>query len=205
VTAIPTPEYSPSTAHSPQQEAAIRPSAPARRVFRSLALLTLVAGVVIAASSETASALLPLALLFLLGVGGWLAVIDFRTHLLPNWLIFPSIAVVAVLLALQWASTGNGEPVLRASICAAVTFVVYLAMSLGGSLGQGDVKLGLLLGLALGWAGWSAALAGPVIGFVLGGIVALVLLTRGRGRSSHLAFGPYLIVGALIAAVQHFL
>ena len=202
---IPVPGQGSAAGRDVRRDAAVRPSAWSKGVFRTLALLTLVAAVVIVSASETASALLPLALVFLLGVGGWLAVIDVRTHLLPNWLIFPSIAVVAVLLALQWASTGNGEPVLRAGICAAVTFVVYLAMSLGGSLGQGDVKLGLLLGLALGWAGWSAALAGPVIGFVLGGLVALVLLARGRGRSSHLAFGPYLIAGALIAAVQHFL
>lgn len=136
-------------------------------------------------------------------VGVWLAVIDFRTHLLPDWLVLPTGAVVVALLVLDGIGRGDAGTVLRAAACAGLVFLVYSAMAYWGSLGFGDVKLGVVLALVLGWAGWDAALAGPVLGFVLGAVVAVVLLATGRGSKSHLAFGPYLIAGALIVLIRH--
>jgi leader peptidase (prepilin peptidase)/N-methyltransferase len=60
-----------------------------------------------------------------------------------------------------------------------------------------------VLGLVLGWAGWETALAGPVLGFVLGAVVAVILLVAGRGTKYHLAFGPYLIAGAVVVLIRH--
>ena len=136
-------------------------------------------------------------------VGVWLAVIDFRTHLLPDWLVLPTGAVLVILIVVDGIGRGDAGAALRAAACAGLVFLVYSAMAYWGSLGFGDVKLGVVLALVLGWAGWDVALAGPALGFVLGAVVAVVLLAMGRGSQSHLAFGPYLIAGAIFVLIRH--
>jgi leader peptidase (prepilin peptidase)/N-methyltransferase len=140
---------------------------------------------------------------YLTVVGVWLAIIDWRSHFLPNWLMFPSYAVVLCLLAMHWIATSDPTAVLRAVITAALTFALYSAMAFWGSLGGGDVKLGALLALVLGWASIDTAIAGPILGFLLGAVVAIILLVLGRSKTAHLAFGPYLIAGALLALARH--
>jgi leader peptidase (prepilin peptidase)/N-methyltransferase len=67
------------------------------------------------------------------------------------------------------------------------------------SFGFGDVKLGGLLGGYLGWFGWLYVYYGIFGGFLLGAVVAVALLaTRRASLKSALAFGPMLILGALI-------
>ena len=64
------------------------------------------------------------------------------------------------------------------------------------------MKLAGTLGGLLGWWGWWTALYGLLTGFILGGLVAAVLLVSRRAdRRSHLSFGPALIAGAYIWAV----
>ena len=64
------------------------------------------------------------------------------------------------------------------------------------------MKLAGTLGGLLGWWGWWTALYGLLTGFILGGLVAAVLLVSRRAdRTSHLSFGPALIAGAYIWAV----
>jgi leader peptidase (prepilin peptidase)/N-methyltransferase len=67
-------------------------------------------------------------------------------------------------------------------------------------LGFGDVKLAGLLGLLMGWLGWGPVIVSVLAAFVIGGLSALILLVAGRAsRSSHIAFGPSMILGALVA------
>jgi leader peptidase (prepilin peptidase)/N-methyltransferase len=64
------------------------------------------------------------------------------------------------------------------------------------------VKLAGVLGGLLGWLGPMSAMLGLLSGFVLGGIVAIVLLAaRKADRRSHLSFGPAMIAGAYLWAV----
>jgi len=77
---------------------------------------------------------------------------------------------------------------------------VSLALAyLRTGLGLGDVKLGAVIGLWLGWLDpWMLAF-GLCIGVFLGGIAALFLLiTRRASRKDPMAYGPYLIAGALL-------
>jgi leader peptidase (prepilin peptidase)/N-methyltransferase len=68
-----------------------------------------------------------------------------------------------------------------------------------GAFGLGDVKLLVGVGLMLGA---ERALSGVLFGLVLAGVVLLVLLvTRRIGRRSYVPFGPFLILGALWAAL----
>lgn len=81
---------------------------------------------------------------------------------------------------------------------AAGTFVVLAALAIigRGALGGGDVKMMAVVGL---WLGQDVVLA-TVIGFILGGVGAVaLLLLRKAGRKDFFAFGPFLIIGVLVA------
>lgn len=128
--------------------------------------------------------------------------IDLREHRLPNRIVVPGLVVGLVAAGLSWAVTREAPLV---PLGAAVATAGLLALlSLGGGLGMGDVKLAALLGLAS--PAMAIALAAPVTGFLLGGVAASILMIRGllagRGREtrrSHLAFGPYLLLGYWVA------
>jgi leader peptidase (prepilin peptidase)/N-methyltransferase len=141
------------------------------------------------------------AYLWLAAVGVTLAVIDIETLRLPDRLILPSYPVGLVLLAIpaDWAALGRA--VLAAAITGGAAFLLALLAPRGG-LGLGDVKLLGLLGLFLGWLGWGVLVVGVALGFVLGAVAAAgMLASRRAGLRDHLAFGPWLIAGALVAVV----
>ncbi|GAA1630353.1 prepilin peptidase [Georgenia ruanii] len=137
-------------------------------------------------------------------VGTVLTVIDWRTHRLPDRIVLAG--TVGVLLVLVTAAaTGDAWAVLGRAVAAAlVSLVGYFVLALlrSGGLGLGDVKLGGLLGLWLGWFGWAHVLTGVLAAFVLGGVIALVLLvTRRASRGSAIAFGPWMVLGAAVTTV----
>jgi leader peptidase (prepilin peptidase)/N-methyltransferase len=146
--------------------------------------------------------LLP-AYLYLGAVGAALTLIDLDVHRLPDLLVLPSYPIAFLLLLVPTVVTGHWGWLLRAALAALLLFVVYLVLALvspgGGGLGFGDVKLAGLLGLLLGWLGWGQVLVSVLAAFLIGGVVAvLLLLTRRASRSSHIAFGPSMILGAWV-------
>jgi leader peptidase (prepilin peptidase)/N-methyltransferase len=149
--------------------------------------------------------LLP-AYLYLGAVGGVLAQIDIDVHRLPDVIVLPSYPIAFVLLLVPTVVTGQWGWLLRAVLAGLALFTVYLVLALvspgGGGLGFGDVKLAGVLGLLLGWLGWGPVVVSVLGAFVIGGVLALILLLAGRaGRSSHIAFGPSMIVGAWVAVM----
>lgn len=125
-----------------------------------------------------------------------LAAIDLDVHRLPDRLTLPAIPALAMLLTLEW----DAHRLPRALLCAVLAALVFLLLALAvpGGLGLGDVKLAALLGLPLGWWGYPVLVQGLAGGFVIGGIVSLVLvLARRATRHSHVALGPSLLLGAL--------
>jgi leader peptidase (prepilin peptidase)/N-methyltransferase len=125
--------------------------------------------------------------------------IDIREHRLPDAIVLPAGLAVAALFGLAAALTGHTASLGRAACGGLALFAVYLTLRAlhPAGLGGGDVKLAALLGLVLGWHGWAPLAAGAAAGFVLGGAAAVVLLALGRaGRDTHLAFGPWMILGA---------
>jgi leader peptidase (prepilin peptidase)/N-methyltransferase len=147
--------------------------------------------------------LLP-AYLYLGAVGAALTQIDIDVHRLPDIIVLPSYPIAFVLLLVPTVVTGQWGWLLRAVLAGLALFTVYFVLALvspgGGGLGFGDVKLAGVLGLLLGWLGWGPVMVSVLGAFVSGGVLALVLLVAGRaGRSSHIAFGPSMIVGAWVA------
>jgi leader peptidase (prepilin peptidase)/N-methyltransferase len=75
-------------------------------------------------------------------------------------------------------------------------------MASGGQVGGGDIKVAGLVGLLLGWLGWRTLITGACAGFVLAAVVSAVLLAARRiTRHAAISFGPYLLGGALLAAL----
>lgn len=134
-----------------------------------------------------------------------LGFIDLSVRRLPNTLVLPGYPLAAVALTVCSLLTGHWTSLLWAAICAAATFVVYLALALltrhQEGLGLGDVKMaGVVAGL-LGWLSPMGALLGMLTGFILGGVMAGVLLLARRRRDSHLTLGPAILAGAYIWCV----
>jgi leader peptidase (prepilin peptidase)/N-methyltransferase len=90
------------------------------------------------------------------------------------------------------------------SVCAAILILLlvrwlYRVLRHHEGMGLGDVKLFGLLAAFLGF--WSATLA-LFVGVLIASIYAVVLLARGKvGTMSKLAFGSFLAIGGLIAAI----
>jgi leader peptidase (prepilin peptidase) / N-methyltransferase len=135
---------------------------------------------------------------------GWtllvVAVIDARTRRIPNRLTYPLTPALALLLVLAAVLEGAPGAGVRALLGGLTAFGALLGLALLSprGMGMGDVKLAAFIGLGLGYLGWSHVLAGLFGAFVLGGVVAIVLvLLRQRGRRDPLPFGPYLAAAAL--------
>ncbi|MGN6681211.1 MAG: prepilin peptidase [Streptosporangiaceae bacterium] len=138
-------------------------------------------------------------------LGVALAAIDIAVKRLPDPLTLPAYPILIALLAVAALVSGDIAALGRALLgCLALSgcFLV-LALVRPGQLGGGDIKLAGLTGLVLGWLGWPALVAGAALAFVLSAIVGLALLaTRRVTLQSAMSFGPFLIGGAVLAALM---
>jgi leader peptidase (prepilin peptidase)/N-methyltransferase len=135
-----------------------------------------------------------------------LLLVDARQHRLPDRLVLPAAGCALVSLALAAMVRGDWAALGRAVAAAGVVFAIFCVAAVvsPASLGFGDVKLAGLLALYLGWLGWGHVFYGIFAGFVLGALVAVVMLASRRvSLKSHIALGPALITGALLVAAVH--
>ncbi|MFJ4168825.1 prepilin peptidase [Paenarthrobacter sp. NPDC089714] len=140
-----------------------------------------------------------------------LTVIDVRSHLLPNRIVFPSYGVAGILLLAAALLSGSrmdgalaGIPGLGVLAGAAALWVLYFLLRLvyPPGMGFGDVKLAGVLGLYLGYLGWGHVFAGTFLAFLLGGLWGLVIIVTRRGSlASAIPFGPFMLAGAAAAMV----
>jgi leader peptidase (prepilin peptidase) / N-methyltransferase len=142
------------------------------------------------------------AFLYLAAISIALVLIDLDLHRLPNRIVLPSYPVLAALLLLPSVLDRDWRSVLHAAIGAAALWAFYflLMMINPNGMGYGDVKLAGLLGMFLGWLGWSQLVVGAAAGFLLGGVLSVLLLAFRRvGRKSMIPFGPFMLAGAWLA------
>ncbi|GHE11939.1 prepilin peptidase [Streptomyces alanosinicus] len=119
---------------------------------------------------------------------------------LPNVLTLPAGGGTLILLT---AAALAGEPgsLGRAAAAAAVLTAVFLLMAFTGAMGLGDVKLAPAIGALLGWSSWTALFWGAGAGFVVGAVSEVARMAVGRARRTHVSFGPYMVIGALVVSV----
>ena len=142
--------------------------------------------------------------------GVWLAIVvllaalfvyDIRWMLLPNKLVLPLGVLVVVYRAIE-VINGAGVAETTASMLLGTLiggglFYVLFQVSGGRWIGGGDVKLGFVMGSLLGPA---AALTGLVVAFYASAVfVVPLMLAKKLSRKSKVPFGPFLIVGFLVA------
>jgi prepilin signal peptidase PulO-like enzyme (type II secretory pathway) len=140
-----------------------------------------------------------------LAIGVGLAILfayDQKWFLLPDVVTFSLVALAGVFAVIEVAQASDHLAAVW-SIVGAVAILsgVYLMLwwvSKGRWVGFGDVKLGLVLALLLG--DWRLAFIALFAANLIGCLVILPGLMSGvLTRTARVPFGPFLIVGALVA------
>ncbi|KRD52582.1 MULTISPECIES: prepilin peptidase [unclassified Microbacterium] len=134
-----------------------------------------------------------------------LVAVDIRTHRLPNRIVLPTLAALIVLGVVDAITVGQSAPLVRAVSGLLILGGFYAALRLlsRDGMGGGDVKLAAVIGLVLGWHSWQALAVGAASAFVLGAVfsLSLMMLRRADG-STRIAFGPWMIIGALLGILM---
>jgi len=133
-----------------------------------------------------------------------IAIIDLEHRLILNKIVYPA-AVVALIIAvffpppgifgfsLPWPWAGIANSVIGGAIGFAILLIPTLVSR--GGMGWGDVKMAALIGLV---AGFQLVFVALLMGIILGGLVASVLLLlRIKKRKEAIPFGPFLSLATI--------
>ena len=121
---------------------------------------------------------------------------DLKYGIIPDKIVFSSIIVSIAYLFINHQSLIINH--FFAGIGAFLFFFLLYLVTRGRGMGFGDVKLAFFLGLFLGWpkvvvAFYIAFLTGAVVGCIL------VLWRKKKLTGGTVPFGPFLVLGAIIA------
>ncbi|MFI6758459.1 prepilin peptidase [Micromonospora sp. NPDC050417] len=138
--------------------------------------------------------------------------VDLAVHRLPDRLTYAAAGGTVVLLGLAALVGGTGtadDPApgggawLRALLAGAAVASLFVASTLllgRRGFGLGDAKLVLSSAAVLGWLGWPMVAFGLMVAFAAAALTSVVLLATHRVQwSGHLPFGPFLILGSVVA------
>jgi len=139
------------------------------------------------------------------GVGlAILFVYDLKWYTLPDKVVWPLVALGALDfvnrgLWLGWTPLQFVIELVPALLAIAGFYYVLHVFSKGAWIGFGDVKLGIFMGLALGW---QSALLCLFLANVIGCLTIIPGLATGKLKhDSRIPFGPFLIIGFIIAGL----
>ncbi len=130
------------------------------------------------------------------------AVIDFKTFLIPDILIFPATIITLIFQSLNFFFDiyNNLKSLIFYNIISA--FVIFLFFfflyffSKGEAMGFGDAKLGFLIGIFLPFP---LNISAIMLSFILGGFFGIILLSlKKANRKTQIPFGPFMSIGAII-------
>lgn len=128
--------------------------------------------------------------------------VDIDTHLLLRrvsrramWRATPLLVVAA----LSFDRPGRLATLLVGAGLGWAVMAAVRALS-RGDMGGGDVSLGFFLGWFLGWVAPSRVVTALLLGSILAGVWVGVMLLVGRlTKRSYVPYGPFLVLGAVIA------
>lgn len=129
---------------------------------------------------------------------------DAKWYLLPDRVSLTVVALgilSAALVVIQSTDVPSTLVSIAGSVfvLSGIYYVLYL-VSKGRWIGFGDIKLGL--GLALLLSDWKLAFIALFTANFIGCLIVIPAMLAGKlQRSSHVPFGPLLILGAIIAAL----
>ncbi len=123
--------------------------------------------------------------------------IDAKHRIIPD-----SLLLSLLLTTLLYHIFSNHEliPYLLAGIGSFLFFLLLFLVTKGKGMGFGDVKFTFIIGFLLGFP---AAVISLYAAFLTGAIISIILIVTGKkkARGSVIAFGPFLIIGIIIAAL----
>ena len=127
-------------------------------------------------------------------------VIDLQQHLIPSRILYPTLAVDAVILVADALAHRRWRELFIAAAAGAIWFSVFYVINWirPDALGFGDVRLVGLIGLCLGWLGVVTVFVGFFAADLLGIAIGLSLIaTRRANRKTHIPLGVFLGIGAI--------
>lgn len=122
-----------------------------------------------------------------------------------HMMIIDTVVWTGVVLAILWQFLMRGEAnwvmmLIPVGIGALIGFgipLILVIVSHGKWMGEGDVGLGLMVGVLLGYPN---VLVAYITAFITGAICGIILVgVRGRNMKDAIPFGPFLVIGALVA------
>lgn len=130
-----------------------------------------------------------------------LSAIDLDVRRIPNVIVVPGVICALAWVTGSFAARRDLHGLFEAVIVSVVAFSLLLLIAvISGGMGFGDVKLAAFVGLVTGRFGWEVTFVAILGAFLIGGVVALVLLaTKQVGRKDAISFGPSLALAATIA------
>lgn len=135
-------------------------------------------------------------LLFICSVMIVVAVIDFKTSLIPTSFVFGA-ALAALFFNYFFKSSPDFIGFVGAAFGAAAFFGVIILLTRGRGMGSGDAILAFLIGMVLGVQGSVMAI---FLAFLTGALAAVFLIILGKKRFGQtIPFGPFLVVGFFIS------
>lgn len=135
----------------------------------------------------------------------YVAVIDWKFHLIPNRYLLAFLILTLVLLGGEALTDFPGFRVniilcLIGSVVCGVMFLITNLLSHNG-LGMGDVKLVFILGLLLGL---DDTLGGLLWTFVFSAAAGIVLIIRKKAKmKTKIAMGPFFFLGFLCSNIMY--
>ena len=137
---------------------------------------------------------------FLLAV----TVVDLEHFIVPNRIVYPTLGLSVILLAVAAAADHHWNLLARSAIGGAIGFValgvIHVIQPRG--MGFGDVRMAGIIGIYLGWLGLPQLAVGLFLAFLLAGVIGVGLVVfGGRGAKTRVPFAPFLAAGALLTVV----
>lgn len=118
---------------------------------------------------------------------------DFKHFLIPDFAVYSLVAVASVYSFLN----GNFINGLFSATACFLFFLAVFLITRGKGMGFGDVKLSFFIGFFLGYPNFLISLfASFLIGAIIG--VGLIAIKK-KNLKSEVPFGPFLIIGTVIA------
>lgn len=135
-----------------------------------------------------------------------LAVIDWRTRLLPRVIVLPATAYLLTAASLLSLVTHESQDLVRGLLGMVIARSLFWLMWRihAAGMGFGDVRLAGLVGFALGYVGWSEFLLGMYAGFLLLAVPGFGYAVYRRDRAYlkvAVPFGPFMLAGAMLGIV----
>jgi leader peptidase (prepilin peptidase)/N-methyltransferase len=132
------------------------------------------------------------------------SLIDITTHRLTRSVTMRAAFIGGPLLSIAAISDNQPGKIGVMALSFVVILLTFMTLSLASKrgIGAGDVRLAAVLAMFLGYLGAQYVVQGLALGFILGGVVALLLLiSRKATRNTRIAFGPYICFGAIVVVL----